>query len=253
MLLIGELLVADSASSMRIPAGSSSSSSSSSSDSGSSGGDGSSTASSSSGESSFRRKNSGKQTHHHSTTSTTTTSAAHQSSLPVAWSESGEHRADSREWRQKAGAFTPPWKSPITVQPARAWRGTACYPGSELHDCPYPKLCFHNSTCTFWKTGEFLESSVISSSIKPLGSRKPANTTKAARSNSLARGMKTRLQKLCPKFDGGEFVRGKWKKACAYPWLSAREFRSRVAGKHIAIIGDSMLRQLFMRMVWHAR
>lgn len=195
-----------------------------------------------------------KQAHHHSsTTSTTATPAAHES-LPQAWSENSEHRGESREWRQKAGAYTPPWKSPINFQTGHAWRGISCYQGSELENCPYPKLCFHNSTCTFWKTGQFLESSVISNSIKPLGLREKTNTTKdTSRGNSMARGMKTRLQKLCPKFDGGEFVRGKWRKTCAYPWLSAKEFRSRVAGKHIAIIGDSMLRQLFMRLVWHAR
>jgi hypothetical protein len=125
-----------------------------------------------------------------------------------------------------------------------------------LHDCPYPKLCFRNSTCVFFKTGVFLEKSMLPSSLQPLGHRLHSrrNTTSSSSStNSMLRGMKARLRKMCPKFDGGEFVRGRWKKACSYPWLSARELRSRVAGKHIAIIGDSMLRQLFMRFVWHAR
>ena len=179
----------------------------------------------------------------HSSTTTTTTSVTHD--------HRDAHIILSSHREHKAGSYTPPWVKPPNFKPPIAWKGSSCYEGSVLHECPYPKLCFHNSTCIFWKTGMFLESSVLSSSIVPLGHHRAKNHSKS--SNSLVRGMKTRLQQMCPKFDHGEFVRGKWKKSCAYPWLTSKELRSRVAGKHIAIIGDSMLRQLFMRFVWHAR
>jgi hypothetical protein len=57
-------------------------------------------------------------------------------------------------------------------------------------------------------------------------------------------------------FDAPGAVRtGRWLPAvgCPAAWLSPTEAHYALAGRHVIIMGDSLLRQLFNRLVWHLR
>jgi len=59
--------------------------------------------------------------------------------------------------------------------------------------------------------------------------------------------------KSCSSFDGGRFHNGIWNSSCNFEQLSPRQLRYVLIGKKFAIYGDSLARQVFLRLVAHAR
>ena len=84
--------------------------------------------------------------------------------------------------------------------------------------------------CTLWESGRFLV---------PLSE------------------FKLPTAKLCSNFDNGSFVHGKWVVAgggdCAIQWLRPLELRSALRNLTLVFMGDSLVRQLFLRLVSYLR
>lgn len=85
--------------------------------------------------------------------------------------------------------------------------------------------------CTLWESGRFL--------VPLLEIRLPA-------------------VKPCSNWDNGSFVHGKWLVAggggdCAIPWLRPLELRSALRNQTFVFMGDSLCRQLFLRLVSYLR
>ena len=139
-----------------------------------------------------------------------------------------------------SGNWLEPWKKSANFSPPH-FRGLHCYNGSLLNDCPLPKICYDGSTCVLYQTGYFIEKPVTS-----MGMRLSEKHTSAKhnKDNHLSKMQAHRLRMMCPRYHGGEFIRGKWKKSCYYPWLTGKDMLGVLAGKHIAFVGDSLIRQV---------
>jgi len=111
------------------------------------------------------------------------------------------------------------------------------YPGEE---CPFPGMCLPNSTCTSWRSGKFSAESTRSW-------QNPSTESDTLRTN---------LECPCGADCDGSFVNERWTPsdaACHTPWLSPHEMMSHIRGKTILFSGDSLVRQIFLRMVAHLR
>ena len=63
-------------------------------------------------------------------------------------------------------------------------------------------------------------------------------------------------QNFCDDYDvDGEFVFGRWisKRNCSLPWFTPVEASEILKSRRIVFCGDSMIRQIFLRMIWHLR
>lgn len=127
------------------------------------------------------------------------------------------------------------------VQPI--YDGTTCYDLSNLPDCHriYPNLCIGGSDCVLWKSGRFIKEAALEKDLKV----NESNISCASRDT---------ISKHCDSFSSGHFLDGRWsKKSCNFPKNYGKTFRDDLTGRHIVLIGNSMVRQVFMRLVWHSR
>lgn len=60
-------------------------------------------------------------------------------------------------------------------------------------------------------------------------------------------------KKKCKTYANAVFKRGRWKGDCEVPWLSSFQMRSALQNKTISFYGDSLVRQIFLRLIWHLR
>ena len=59
--------------------------------------------------------------------------------------------------------------------------------------------------------------------------------------------------KSCHNYTTGHFFQGKWTNDCGVRWLQSDELRSALQGKSFIFEGDSLVRQLFLRLIFHVR
>jgi len=59
--------------------------------------------------------------------------------------------------------------------------------------------------------------------------------------------------KICHNYTDGHFFQGKWINDCQLKWLQPRELRSALHDKTFIFEGDSIVRQLFLRLIFHVR
>ena len=59
--------------------------------------------------------------------------------------------------------------------------------------------------------------------------------------------------KSCHNYTTGHFFQGKWTNDCGVRWLQPDELRSALQGKSFVFEGDSLVRQLFLRLIFHVR
>ena len=55
------------------------------------------------------------------------------------------------------------------------------------------------------------------------------------------------------RYSPGFFHHGRWLSSCTVPWLSPLQLRASLAAKRFIFEGDSLTRQVFMRLIYHAR
>jgi hypothetical protein len=113
------------------------------------------------------------------------------------------------------------------------YQGQECYPSSTLHEAimePDDFSFVRNETgCVMWKSGRFLEALSNNATFMY------ANNTP------------------CAAFQNGSWTHGRWKDPCDTMWLNSSTLRQSLVGKRIVFTGDSLNRQLFLRLVWHVR
>lgn len=117
-------------------------------------------------------------------------------------------------------------------EPTWTFKGVECHPFSLYPDkvCPIKGMCpIDGPSCVAWRTGRLNLASVS------------------------APGPKSK----CASYDGdGEFDRGVWHyrdKSCSLSWYSTALAHRALTGKQITFAGDSVIRQVFLRLVWHLR
>ena len=116
-----------------------------------------------------------------------------------------------------------------------SYLGLECYQPSfyPAEECPYSGMCTPGSTCTTWRTGFFPQDSY-----------------------SLP-GSKGNLHGCpCGADCEGSFQEERWKpndQSCPAIWMSPFEMRERINGRRILLVGDSLMRQVFLRAVAHMR
>lgn len=127
-----------------------------------------------------------------------------------------------------------------TVATEESYRVLGCHQNSVLPQCQskFPQLCNHNSDCVFHKLGIFLPSSdAFDHSSTNQSCSEFAHT-----------------EPSCDSFAKGEFIHGLWKrKRCKLYHPDSRLFRNHLTGRRILMSGNSIIRQVFTRLVWHAR
>lgn len=110
------------------------------------------------------------------------------------------------------------------------YEGITCRPNSMLPLSDRSKLpkIFTSITqpCAMWQTGRFL------SPEEPFA----YGTIKS-----------------CHNYTSGYFFQGKWTNDCGVRWLQPEELRSALQGKSFVFEGDSMVRQLFLRLIFYVR
>ena len=121
------------------------------------------------------------------------------------------------------------------------YTGASCHNKSVLLNCNrvYPKLCIGGLDCVLWQSGTFPSLNLNNAVIH--------KTPPTLRDSKL-------LERKCNSFGGGKFFNGIWsKKECDFPVSYCAEFRNHLSGRHVIFIGNSMVRQVFLRLVWHCR
>ena len=130
------------------------------------------------------------------------------------------------------------------------YNGILCHNTSFLPNCHelYPRLCIGGSDCVLWESGTFAVRISPNNSVA-VESKRSVNDSLKSKCFS-----EPLMSRSCKTFRGGRFFNGKWaKKDCDFPIQYGSDFRKRLAGRHIVLIGNSMLRQVFYRLVWHCR
>ena len=125
-----------------------------------------------------------------------------------------------------------------------AYHGQNCYSMSNLPQCAtlFPKLCEHNTTCVLWQTGAFSEPHLSTLATSPHPT--PSN-----------------ISNHCHRFGRGglnktdyQFMEGVWHSFnCMFDKPGSTELRRQLTGKYVVFIGNSIIRQLFLRLVWQIR
>lgn len=124
------------------------------------------------------------------------------------------------------------------------YEGFECHKFSALQNCHkiLPKVCANRNQadCTMWIKG-----------LLPI-SEPLMETQNAPRTlNSCA---VTPIPSSCASFKEGHFENGRWEKqGCEIDEPSIFEFRKMLTGRSIIFRGNSLVRQIFLRLVWYLR
>lgn len=130
------------------------------------------------------------------------------------------------------------------------YHGMRCHTSSFLPNCNqiFPRLCIGGSDCVLWESGTFPFHMSINNT-KVVDAAKSSYTSSITNCSRIS--MKSRK---CKTFRGGRFFNGIWStKECDFPVQHGHDFRNRLSGRHIILIGNSIIRQVFNRLVWHCR
>ena len=124
------------------------------------------------------------------------------------------------------------------------YEGFECHKFSTLHNCHklLPKVCANKNhgDCTMWIKG-LLPSS--EPSMKTLSTPRILDSC-----------IVTPIPSSCASFEKGHFENGRWEKqGCEMNETSIFEFRKMLIGRSVIFRGNSLVRQLFLRLVWYLR
>jgi hypothetical protein len=118
--------------------------------------------------------------------------------------------------------------------PVPYYTGLECYKQSlyPAKECPYMGMCLPGSTCTTWRYGAYnLDYATSDPQTKLTGCS-------------------------CGADCAGRYVRERWTPhlvKCPGVWLSPRQMLDRFRGRRMVLSGDSLVRQVFLRIVAHLR
>ena len=126
------------------------------------------------------------------------------------------------------------------------YHGLHCHTMSNLPQCAtlFPKLCEHNTTCVLWQSGTFSNPLLsIASSPNPPPPLPPSNISSHCKRFGRG-GSKTEYQ----------FMEGvRYSSKCPFNKPESNEMRRQLVGRYLVFVGNSIIRQLFLRLVWQLR
>lgn len=141
------------------------------------------------------------------------------------------------------------------------YRGSVCYSNSILKNCPYTKLCQCDSSCVLWRSGKFsnpLDLSTSSNDSNLISSRtgdvQNIKYNTSSYNASLTADAQISFSKICRISSKALFIEGIYRmEKCKYPTPKSIELRRALVGRHLIFIGNSMIRQVFLRLLWECR